>query len=377
MKRTKNLLQVLLCCTLLVLLSATATTAMAAGVTPDSKYGENRNILFTVDDSGVLTWSEVSGATSYDLTVWTENGLFKSETGLTSRSYDLEAELDQFKKDSGGVEVSITPKGIYGSADTAHFLYCSPYPKLEAPTNLRWNGMVAEWDGVPNANEYDVYLYQATGGAYTHWSTTDSSFNFESVSAAANAIQDGWFFKVKAINVNDYRDSEYNESYRKGYAQGAGVIPETQVGGTTLNVSVDSSGVLTWDAVSGATSYDLTVWTDNGLFKSETGLTSTSYDLEAQLNAYRKDTGTIRVNIDPKGVSEYADTVSFKYSSPYTKLEAPTGLSWNGNLANWSDVSGASGYRVTLYQPSGGAYGSWTTTESQFDFASVASPEEG
>jgi len=34
MKRTKNLLQVLLCCTLLVLLSATATTAMAAGVTP-------------------------------------------------------------------------------------------------------------------------------------------------------------------------------------------------------------------------------------------------------------------------------------------------------------------------------------------------------
>jgi len=375
MKRTNQFLVMI--CALFLLLLAAPTTASASGLTSDSKWGESGNIYFTVDDSGVLTWSAVGGATSYDLLILTENGLFKSETGLTSTSYDLEAQLDQYRKDSGIVQVTVNVWGGSVDGDTAYFLYSSPYPKLEAPTNLHWDGMVAEWDDVPNATEYDVYLHQATGGGYTHWSTNDSSFNFESVAAAANAIQDGWFFRVKAINVTEYRDSEYNESPRKGNAQGAGVIPETQVGGTELNVRADDFGVLTWNAVPGATSYDLTIWTDNGLFKSETGLTSTSYDLEAQLIAYRKDTGTIRVSIAPKGVSGYANTVSFMYSSPYTKLEAPTGLIWNGSVAIWNDVSGASGYRVSLYQPSGGTYGSWTTTESLFDFASVASPEEG
>ena len=361
----------------LITVSATDGVASYSGVRPESKWGDNGIIRFTVDDAGVLTWTAVPGATSYDLSIWTDNGLFKNETGLTSTSYDLEAKLDQFKKDSGTVQVTVNARGGSGGGDSAYFLYSSPYPKLEAPANLRWNGMVAEWEDVPGATEYDIYLYQATGGAFTHWSTTESSFNFESIAVAANAIKDGWFFKVKAINVETHRDSEYNESPRKGYADGVGVVPQTLTGGTTLNVRLDDTGALKWDAVSGATSYDLTIWADNGLFKSETGLTSTSYDLEAQLNEYKKDSGTIKVDIAPKGVTGYEDTVSFKYSSPYTKLEAPTGLSWNGILADWNDVSGANGYTIYLYQANGGAYAHWTTTESQFDFSGKANPEDG
>ena len=45
------------------------TVSAADGLTPDSKYGENGKILFTVDDSGVLTWSAVPDATSYDLSI--------------------------------------------------------------------------------------------------------------------------------------------------------------------------------------------------------------------------------------------------------------------------------------------------------------------
>ena len=140
-KRTGKLVSLLLVLVMLLgMVPVMGTTAMAAGgVRADSKYGENGKILFTVNESGVLTWSAVPGATSYDLTLWMTGGLFKSETGLTSTSYPLEAVLDQYKKDSGTVKVSLAPKGVYDYGDSASFLYSSPYPKLEAPVNLRWD----------------------------------------------------------------------------------------------------------------------------------------------------------------------------------------------------------------------------------------------
>ena len=67
MKRMQKLTGLLFA---LVLVLGLSVTAMAAGLMPESKYGESGNIYFTVDDAGVLTWSEVSGATSYDLNIY-------------------------------------------------------------------------------------------------------------------------------------------------------------------------------------------------------------------------------------------------------------------------------------------------------------------
>ena len=370
MKRTQKLLSILL--TLAMVFSMVPMTAMAAedpyGVHPDSAVAGD--LTCTVDDNGVLTWTDLSGATSYDLNIYMKGGLVKSETGLTVTSYELEAMLDGYKKDSGTVTVNINVWGGSGRGGSANFLYSSPYPKLEAPTNLRWdvNGN-PDWDDVANADGYTIYLYQPSGGAFNHYDLGDTSYfactNYPEV---ATRVSDGWYFTVRATSTGDYRPSEYNESYRRGHIVGSGLRAESQ-----QIFTVNENGTLLWNSVPGATSYDLSIWTKDGLFMAENGLTQCSYSLQEKLNAYKKDSGTIIVSLSPKGsnVSSHGGTEYFLYSSPYGKLEAPANLYWNGNMAGWSAVDGAESYTVYLYQPSGSGYNHWTTTEPYFDFSTV------
>jgi len=370
MKRTQKLIGLFFALILVLGLSVTAMAAESPyGVRADSVAAGD--LTLTVDNNGVLTWTDVPGATSYDLNVRMKGGLVKSETGLTVTSYELEAMLDGYKKDSGTVEVTINVWGGSGQGGSANFLYASPYPKLEAPTNLRWdvNGN-PDWDDVANADGYTIYLYQPSGGAFNHYDLGDTSYfactNYPEV---ATRVSDGWYFTVRATSTGDYRPSEYNESYRRGHIVGSGLRAESQ-----QILTVNENGTLLWNSVPGATSYDLSIWTKDGLFMAENGLTQCSYSLQEKLNAYKKDSGTIMVSLSPKGsnVSSHGGTEYFMYSSPYGKLEAPSNLYWNGNMAGWSAVDGAESYTVYLYQPSGSGYNHWTTTDTYFDFSSVA-----
>ncbi|MBR2081291.1 MAG: hypothetical protein IJ980_06630, partial [Oscillospiraceae bacterium] len=199
MKRTKKLLSILLCCAILLgMLPAAAMAAEAPyGVRPDSAAAGD--LTCTVDSDGVLTWTAVPGATSYDLNIRMGGGLIKSETGLTSPYYELEAMLDQYKKDSGTVKVNINVRGGSGRGGSANFLYASPYPKLEAPTTLRWdvNGN-PDWDDVANADGYTIYLYQPSGSAYNHYDLANSYFTCTDYPDVATRVSDGWYFTVRA-----------------------------------------------------------------------------------------------------------------------------------------------------------------------------------
>ena len=51
----------------------------------------------------MLTWTDLPDVTSYDLHISMADGLVKSEKKITYTSYDLEAILDGYKRDSGEV----------------------------------------------------------------------------------------------------------------------------------------------------------------------------------------------------------------------------------------------------------------------------------
>ena len=378
-KFSKQFISALLALVMVIgMIPVSALNAFAADeMRSEVKWGDKGRIQFTLDDSGVLTWSVVPGATSYDLNIYMHGSLFKSEEGNTSRSYDLVNELNKYKKDSGTVQIIINANGVgAGNGDRVSFMYSSPYPKLEAPSNLKWdvNGN-ADWDDVANADGYTLYLYQPSGGAYNHYDLAGSYFNCTNYPDVATRISDGWYFAVRATSTGSYRPSEYNESYRRGHVIGSGLTAQTMWGNNGIvKFTVTDTGSLNWSEVPGATSYDLNIWMGDGLFKAVNGLTSRFYALQEELNNARKDSGTVKIALIPKGnnVADKSDGVNLLYSSPYGKLEAPTNLHWNGNMAGWSAVDGAESYTVYLYQPSGSGYNHWTTTDTYFDFSSVA-----
>ena len=377
----KKILSLFLVLTMVIgMLPVASLTAFAAvEVRPEVKWGTSGNIQFTLDDSGVLSWNPVNGATSYDFNIYMHGSLFKSEEGNTSRSYNLVSELNKYKKDSGTVRIIVNPKGVEaGNGDRVDFMYSSPYPKLAAPSNLKWDVYGnADWDDVANADGYTLYLYQPSSGAYNHYDLVDSYFNCTNYPDVATRISDGWYYAVRATSTGLYRPSEYHESYRRGHVVGSG-LQAGNVSSNGVTFTITDTGMLTWTAVAGATSYDLNMWMTDGLFRSVTGLTTCEYALQAELNKAKKDSGTVKIALNPVGnnVSNKGATVYILYSSPYGKLEAPKHLTWNGNIGTWGFVPGAESYTVYLYQASGSGYNHWTTTETQFDFSTVANPDE-
>ena len=347
------------------------------GIAPDIYPGNSGNITFYVDNDGVLTWTNVPNATSYDVNIWVGGSLFQSLEGLTTPRYELEAKLNEYKRDTGTVKISVDPKGNSEYADGVTFLYSSPYPKLEAPTILYWggDGMIADWGDVPHADGYTIYLYQSSGGAYNHWTTTESRFDFSTVNVPA--LSDGWYFAVQATSTENYRNSEFNESRRRGNVPGKGIITESKTGESgNITFTVDNEGVLTWTPVPEATAYEVIVRVNGSLFQAET-ITATNYELQAKMNEYKVDSGVVSISISPKGTLERGGGVDYMYSSPYRKLEAPANLTWSGMTAEWDDVIGADGYIIYLYQPDGSGYNHWTTTDSWFDFSGVANLSDG
>lgn len=58
--------------------------------------------------------------------------------------------------------------------------YESPYPKLEKPTNLVWDGLIAKWDAVTGATKYDLYVYEngSSRPVISKYDLTENQFDF-------------------------------------------------------------------------------------------------------------------------------------------------------------------------------------------------------
>ncbi len=98
------------------------------------------------------------------------------------------------------------------SSDTTFYAVWTPILKLAEPTNLRWNGKIAEWDAVENAEEYRIgcNLVFAEGRTLNlQQATSDTYFDLtEYLDRAAGPVGT---FEVRAT-ASGYYDSEIVES---------------------------------------------------------------------------------------------------------------------------------------------------------------------
>ena len=171
MKRRRKLLSILLSLALVV-------SMIPAFTVPATALEDMQNVHLSAD--GILTWDAVPGAKVYDLSIGGYTEELSADLNQVCRdgfmkrgdySFTLEA-LSDYKWNSGR-KVANSWEGV--------FHYAPPY-SLSNPANLRWEGMVARWDPVPNAEQYRVYLYrQGLEQTVTIKNTASTYYDFSEI----------------------------------------------------------------------------------------------------------------------------------------------------------------------------------------------------
>ena len=233
----------------------------------------------------------------------------------------------------------------------AAFAGCSE--ALAAPANITVRGDDLSWDRVEGAASYSITV---VGEGYSDEGTSDNGFykleftepGIYTISVTAVA-EDGSLGKTGSISY----------TFKQRLAA---------PGKPAYN-----AGVLTWDAVENAVSYNLRVWNpvDDKLIEN-IAVEGTSYTLDAEKYGA---TGAYDISVsavaDPEGV--YSDSV---YSEAYSLVNGATlavpEISSIGTRIRWSTVTGASGYDLKLVGEDGTEYPYHYSTSSTSTTASVS-----
>jgi len=300
-----------------------SATAGSAPASPNVSVGDGDHQLS-------LSWPAVSGATSYSITWSTDNTNFSplatnitqtfyTQTGLTNGNtyyYHVTA------SNSFGTSAPTSVSGI-------------PNPPLTAPQNLAGtpgNASVSlTWDAVPTATGYQIWVDHAPMAPQPFTSTTNSY--------TVSGLTNGLAYQIW-VQATRGQDTSYSSNTITVTPL---AIPSTPTGPTAT--PGDQQLTLSWNAVSGATSYSITWSTDNVNFTPlVTNITQTSYTHSGLTNG---NTYYYKVVATNSSGSSAPATVS---GVPNIPLTAPANLTVGpvyGTLTlSWDPVPGATGYHI-------------------------------
>ena len=228
------------------------------------------------------------------------------------------------------------------AAETVSFVTDTVAPSGLAA--LPGNGLVnLTWTTTPGAVAYNLKRGAAAGGPFT----TILS-NIITPAAADTAAADGmdYYYVVSAVNGG-------GESANSATVAVSTLAPPDDLTATAGDASV----ALDWSAVGGATSYTVKRATaSGGSFSTlQSGISGTSFTDNTATNGstwfYVVTAGNPQFESDPSGVAN---------AKPSASVAIPVGLTGrptnNGAVLSWTEVAGATHYRVKRATVNGGPY---------------------
>ena len=257
----------------------------------------------------------------------------------------------------GGTETDWT-KITIGNGNgnlTSATLHCAPDAPVVKISNSSASGKpVLTWKAVSGATSYKVYRSTTKGSGYSLLGTTTAT-SYTNTGAKAGTT---YYYRVKACN--DAGLSPYSNVVSgkvKTVAQQKPSAPVVKIGHSA------SSGkpMLTWNAVSGATSYKVyRATSQNGTYSLLGTVTATSY---TNTGAKAGTTYYYKVKaVNSAGESAYSNIVSGR--ATVTTLTMGHSASSGKPQLTWKAVSGAASYRVYRATTKNGAYTVINTTKA-------------
>ena len=281
-----------------------------------------------------LKWNAVKGATGYEIYRAGTDGKYSKITTVTSTSY-----VDTSVKNNTQYSYKIK---AYNAAGTSAFSTAASLKKtqisvsnLKADANgskvqLSWTG------GVTGAEGYVIYR-RTEGGSYAEIGRTSGNTYSDTISAGIK------YYYAVAV---------YSGSRTEDKCPEVGVMYLATPSGLSVSNTI-ASLTLKWNAVKGATGYEIYRAGTDGKYSKITTVTSTSY---VDTNVKNNTQYSYRIKAyNAAGTSAFSTAASLKKTQiSVNNLKADANgskvqLSWNGG------VTGAEGY-VIYRRTEGGSY---------------------
>ena len=209
------------------------------------------------------------------------------------------------------------------------------------------------WNAVEGATSYRIYRSTSRGSGYSLLGTTTAT-SYTNTGAKAGTT---YYYRVKACN--DAGLSPYSNIVS---GQVKSVTPKPSAPVVKIGHSASSGKpMLTWNAVSGATSYKVyRATSQNGTYSLLGTVTATSY---TNTGAKAGTTYYYKVKaVNSAGESAYSNVVSGR--ATVTTLTMGHSSTSGKPMLTWKAVSGAASYRVYRATAKNGAYSVINTTKA-------------
>ena len=312
----------------------------------------------------MLTWNAVEGATSYRIYRSTSKGSGYSLLGTTTAtSYTntgAKAGTTYYYRVKAVNDAGLSPYSNIVSGQVKSVTPKPAAPVVKIGHSAASGKPMLTWNAVSGATSYKVYRATSQNGAY-------SLLGSVTVTSYTNTgAKDGVTYYYKVTAVNDSGESAYSNIVS---GQNKAVTPKPSAPVVKIGHSASSGKpMLTWNAVSGATSYKVyRATSQNGTYSLLGTVTATSY---TNTGAKAGTTYYYKVKaVSSAGESAYSNIVSGKSKAVTPKPSAPVvkiGHSATSGkpMLTWNAVDGAASYRVYRATAKNGAYSVINTTKA-------------
>ena len=305
---------------------------------PTLKATVNANGTFT------LSWNKITGADKYEIYYKQADGSYKLLKTVTGTSYTTV--FAQY-----GKQYSYKMKAVKGStkSDYSNVVNATNNKKLQTPTlkvAVNSNGTFKmTWNKVTGATSYQIYWKQTDGSYKLLKTVTGTSYT-------SGFAQYGkqYSYKMKAVTSK-------NSSATSAYSSVVNATNNKKLQTPTLKVSVNSNGTfkMTWNKVTGATSYQIYYKQADGSYKLLKTVTGTSYT--SGFAQYGKQYSYKMKAVTSKNSSATSNYSSVVNATNNKKLQTPTlkvSVNSNGTFKmTWNKVTGATSYQIYWKQANG------------------------
>jgi len=190
-----------------------------------------------------ITWTPVSGATKYALSI------YESATGAATKTVTTTGTAITHSSAVSGKTYYYTVKafvgGSYGAASNKVSISLTTSSAPQVSVKLNTSGKpVISWKAVEGATGYDVYRSTSSDGSYSKLITTTGL----SVTNTSAAVGNNYFYKVRALYGD--KQGEVSEVKSAWCSLKQPVI-------TVTGRASDGKPVISWKAVEGAARYDV------------------------------------------------------------------------------------------------------------------------